>query len=62
MGMSKSDWWQQYLGTKVSFGRIVLRLMKSAMNRDEGFLPSNYDYNMIIMVRNRQGSLNSHEH
>ena len=32
--------------------------MKSAMNRDEGFLPSDYDY-LIRMVRNRQGSSNS---
>ena len=38
-----------------------IRLMKSAMNRDEGFLPSDYDY-LIRMVRNRQGSSNSHEH
>ena len=34
------------------------RLMKSAMNRDEGFVPSDYDY-LIRMVRNRQGSSNS---
>ena len=27
-----------------------IRLMKSAMNRDEGFLPSDYDY----LVRNRK--------
>ena len=38
-----------------------IRLMKSVMNRDEGFLPSDYDY-LIRMVRNRQGSSNSHEH
>ena len=38
-----------------------IRLMKSAMNRDEGFLPSDYDY-LIRMVRNRQSSSNSHEH
>ena len=36
-----------------------IKLMKSAMNRDEGFLPSDYDY-LIRMVRNRQGSSNSH--
>ena len=35
-----------------------IRLMKSAMNRDEGFLPSDYDY-LIRMVRNRLGSSNS---
>ena len=29
-----------------------IRLMKSAMNRDEGFLSSDYDY-LIRMVRNR---------
>ena len=38
-----------------------IRLMKSAMNSDEGFLPSDYDY-LIRMVRNRQCSSNSHEH
>ena len=41
--------------------RWYIRLMKSAMNRDEGFLPSDYDY-PIRMVKNRQGSSNSHEH
>ena len=46
----------------MSFGRMVHQINeKSAMNRDEGFLPSDYDY-LIKMVRNRQGSSNSHEH
>ena len=40
---------------------MYIKLMKSAMNRDEGFLPSDYDY-LIRMVRNRQSSSNSHEH
>ena len=35
--------------TKMLVGWYI-RLMKSAMNRDEGFLPSDYDY-LIRMVR-----------
>ena len=37
-----------------------IRLMKSAMNRNEGFLPSDYHY-LIRIFRNRQGSSYSHE-
>ena len=38
-----------------------IRLIKSAMNKDEGFLPSDCATYLIGMVRNRHSS-NSHEH
>ena len=42
-------------------GWYIRLKMKSDVNRDEGFVSSDYDY-LIRMVRNRQCSSNSHEH